>query len=306
MYPREAEAKLKQKLTEIIQPVIQQINARTGNSLEIIGVAFTRFNQVRGAEAAASVAYYALFSLFPLLLALVAIVGYLPVVEMAPERVINFITQAIPISRSLIEDNLAQVLNNRGASGLIGLIGLAWSASGVFTTLVRNINRAWPQADQMDFWQSRLIALVIIFLVSVLLVVTVLVNTLTSIMPRINWRLQLNLPLINTTTLFSEAISWVTVFLVFFSLYQWVPTADVKWRNALWGALTATVVWELASNIFTYYLSSGMASYDLLYGSLGTIVALLTWIYVSSYIILIGAHISAAIGSVRRRHEDSI
>lgn len=294
---------MRKKLSNLLQPVVRQINARTGNSLEVLRLAFRRFNKVRGAEAAASVAYYALFSLFPLLLVLVSVLGYLPVVEQAPERVINFVTQAMPISRTLIEDNLNQVLENRGTSGFIGLIGLAWSASGVFTTLARNINRAWPRSEKMDFWQSRLIALAIILLVGVLLVVTVLANTLTSILPGINWRLQFRLPLISNAALLSELISWITAFLVFFSLYHWVPTADVKWRNAFWGALSATVIWELASKIFTFYLSSGLASYDLLYGSLGTIVALLTWIYVSSYIILIGAHISAAAGGRERKHE---
>jgi len=285
---------LKQKIRRFFQPIVRQINSRTGNSLEILKIAFTRFNEIRGAEAAASIAYYALFSLFPLLLVLVSVLGFLPVVKEAPDRVINFVTQALPISRTLIEETLTQVLESRETSGVIGLIGLAWSASGVFTTLARNINRAWPDANQMDFWQSRVIALVIILLVGLLLIVTVLVNTLTSILPGINWGLQLNLPLISSAALFSEAISWIIAFLIFLSLYHWVPTTKVKWRHAVGGALVAAVVWEVASNLFSLYLSSGLASYQLLYGSLGTIVALLTWIYVSSYIILIGAHISAA------------
>ncbi len=188
-----------------------------------------------------------MFSLFPLLLVLVSVLGYLPIVEKAPQRVINFITQAIPISRTLISDTLSQVLENRSASGLIGLIGLAWSASGVFTTLARNINRAWPRAKMMNFWESRIIALIIIGLLGILLIATVLVNTLTSILPGINWRLQLNLPLINSAALFSEIVSWVMAFLVFTSLYRWVPTTHVRWRNALWGAAAATLAWEIAS-----------------------------------------------------------
>lgn len=289
---------MKQKVRKIFQPIADEINARTGNSLEILRLAFTRFNKVRGAEAAASVAYYALFSLFPLLLVLVSILGYLPVVEMAPERVVNFITQALPISRTFIEDTLSQILENRGTSGVIGLIGLAWSASGVFITLARNINRAWPTARPMAFWHSRLIALVIILLVGLLLIVTVLVNTVTSILPGINWSLHLNLPLIDGKALFGKVISWVIAFLVFISLYRWVPATHVKWREALWGALAAATVWEIASSLFSLYLSSGLPAYDLLYGSLGTILALMTWIYVSSLIIMIGAHISAATGSV--------
>ena len=171
----------------------------------------------------------------------------------------------------------------------------------MFTTLARNINRAWPKASRMNFWESRIIALIIILLLGALLIATVLVNALASILPGINWRLQLNLPLINTAALFSEIISWIVAFLVFISLYRWVPTVKVRWSNALWGAAAATIAWRIASKAFTFYLSSGLATYTLLYGSLGTIVALLTWIYLSSYIILIGAHISSAIESQRQK-----
>jgi membrane protein len=55
------------------------------------------------------------------------------------------------------------------------------------------------------------------------------------------------------------------------------------------------LAWEIAASAFTWFLSSGLASYQLVYGSLGTVVALMVWIYVGSSIILFGAHLSAAI-----------
>jgi len=61
------------------------------------------------------------------------------------------------------------------------------------------------------------------------------------------------------------------------------------------GALGTTVLWEISTNIFTWYLSSGFISYEIVYGSLGRIVALLVWIYISSWVLIFGAYLTAAI-----------
>jgi len=79
------------------------------------------------------------------------------------------------------------------------------------------------------------------------------------------------------------------------SLYRWIPNTEVKWSQAFWGALVATLGWEIATQTFTWYLTSGMARYQLVYGSLGTVVALMFWIYLSSLITFYGAHLSAAV-----------
>jgi membrane protein len=90
-------------------------------------------------------------------------------------------------------------------------------------------------------------------------------------------------------------VPWLLVFLLFLGLYRWVPNRNVPWRSALWSALAAALAWEGASAAFTWYLSSGLARYALIYGSLGTVVALLLWVYISSLIVLFSAHLGAAI-----------
>jgi membrane protein len=71
---------------------------------------------------------------------------------------------------------------------------------------------------------------------------------------------------------------------LFWGLYRWVPNAQVNAWAAFWGAVVATAGWELATNGFAFYLSSGLASYELVYGSLGTIVGLMFWIYLGSLV----------------------
>jgi membrane protein len=90
-------------------------------------------------------------------------------------------------------------------------------------------------------------------------------------------------------------VPWMFAFLTFLGLYRWVPEAKVQWSAAFWGALVASIAWEVAKRGIVWYLSSGLARYRLVYGSLATVVVLMLWIYVSAWIALFGAHLSAAV-----------
>ena len=82
---------------------------------------------------------------------------------------------------------------------------------------------------------------------------------------------------------------------IFFSLYFWVPQIKVKKMSALTGAVVATFLWQLITTVFSAYLASGLARYEIVYGSLGKMIALLAWIYLSSWIILFCAHLTSSI-----------
>ena len=79
-----------------------------------------------------------------------------------------------------------------------------------------------------------------------------------------------------------------------------MPNTTVAWSEAAWGAAVAVVAWEGAKRGFAWYVSSDLVHYRLVYGSLGAVVALLLWIYLSSWLVLFGAHLSAAIARSRR------
>jgi membrane protein len=93
------------------------------------------------------------------------------------------------------------------------------------------------------------------------------------------------------------------LFLMFLALYKFVPTSRSTWRAAFWGALAATLLSLLATRLFSWYLNVGLANYELVYGSLGTIVALMFLIYILAWITLLGAHLAAC--AVPRRDDAS-
>jgi membrane protein len=277
-------------------------NKRTGGIFEIIVKAAKRFDQEYGLQAAASISYFGIFSVFPLLLFLVSVLGFFLDRFGSPIEIAEFITRAIPISNDLVYNNLVQILNVRGIGGVIGILGLIWAASSVFITASRNINRAWPNAPNRNILEHRLFAVVMIFTLLIFFAAWIFSNIVLSLIPKLVF------PLVGEIYIFEESIwsfistwiPWVLGFLILLLIYYLLPNTKVQWNEALWGAAIASILINLATRIFTWFLGSGVAAFEVIYGSLGAGFALVTWVYVCAVIVLVGAHISAAIAQVTR------
>jgi membrane protein len=282
------------------------LDERSGHFPSLLRDTVESFGKARGAEAAAGMAYYTFFSLFPLLLAVIAAGSYFLEREQVYQQVVSLIHETFPLAQDLIERNIQRVLELRGAVGLIGLVGALWSASGVFTILSRNINRAWPKAEPRSFFQRRLVALAMIAALSIPLALSFLASTFLTLLAQ--WQIPLlgGVAIYETTLwkLLSNLVPWLVALLLFLALYRWIPKTTVDWINAVWGALFAALAWQGGTYVFSWYLSSGLARYEWVYGSLGALAALLFWIYVSSWILLFGAHLSAAVGRHRRKGQE--
>jgi membrane protein len=107
------------------------------------------------------------------------------------------------------------------------------------------------------------------------------------------------LPLASYSKLIASIVRWpVLVALIIVSLsaiYRFAPSREqARWSWVSWGAAAATVLWLVGSVLFSLYVSK-IATYDKTYGSLGAVVALLMWLYLTCYVILLGAELNAAI-----------
>jgi membrane protein len=271
-----------------------EVNHLGEDYFHILRNAVRTFVEKQAAQASAGLAYYTLFSIFPLLLVFVAGGSYFLDRTQVFNTVTQFIQQALPISKAVINENLQEILEKRSTAGILSILTLLWSASGMFTSLAYNINIAWPRASRRNFLQSRLVGLWMILGLIALIVVSLVLSWLTRQLPFMN--LQDASPTdVVLLRLISGFGSWLLIFLVFFALYQRVPAMRVKWRAAFWGALIASLAWKTVTAGFAWYLNSSFGQYQLVYGSLGAIVAFLFLIYIISLITLFGAHLSAAI-----------
>jgi membrane protein len=277
-------------------------NQYSGGVVGILNRAFKNFSSVNGAEGAASVAYFVFFSIIPLLLLLVSIAGYLLVGVDTIDKILNVITQEIPLPRDLIESNLRQLLRARNIGGAVALIGLAWAASGSFLSLTRNINLAWPNAKRFNVIQGRLFALAIIAALVLLIVIWYAATVVFEYASTYGKPLLGDIAVQKTLfwKLSTSMLPWVLVFFAFLILYRWVPNTRVKWSEALGGTIPATVTMFLATRLFAWFLSTGVVNFQLVYGSLGTILAFLTWVYITAFIAIFGAHICSSIAKTKR------
>jgi membrane protein len=281
----------------VMKDIIEKINTATGGSVNIIKRTAERISEERAAEAAASMAYYGFFSLFPLLLVTVVVVSTVLENMFSQQEVLDFLLQAFPFSSNLIEENIKQVLSARGSVGFIGLVGLAWSAMGAFTVLMRNINRAWPNTQVRNFFKMRLTAFLMLAAMMAGLISLFVFNTVSQFLPK-------DINEVAKTQSFTEVMIGLLLFGSLLVLYWWLPSTKVRWREAAWGALIGSISISIVTTGFTWFLGSGLSNYNLVYGSLGAIVALLFWIYLLSLLIFVGAHLSAAIAYVRREQEE--
>jgi len=258
--------------------------------------AFTTFTLAKGAEAAASISYYTLFSIFPLLLSILAIGSFFIDQATIEREMLNLLPNLLPVSQDFILTNVQQVFKLRGAISSISVVGLTWSATAVFTTIIRNINAAWPAAAPHSFIRMRLWSLAIIAAMVLLLILSSFSLTLRHFLNNLGIPFDYSLISDFLSSFFYEKVLPILVqVVIFFSLYFWVPQIKVKKMSALTGAVVATCLWQLITTVFSAYLASGLARYEIVYGSLGKMIALLAWIYLSSWIILFCAHLTSSI-----------
>lgn len=287
----------------------RQVDRLTAGVLGIAVEAMRSFIASRAVVSAAAISYYTLFSLFPLLLLLITLTTSILKQPKVVGQIMRYTAEALPASQDLVRQNIELALDLRGPVGVLASVGLLWAGTTVFVLLADNISLAWHTAKPRNFIQGRLIGFLIVALLTGFLIFSLLTATLFSLLPQ--W--DLNAPLWGGISLYetfswqiaSRLVPWFFIFMMFLSLYRWIPNTKVEWTEAFWGALIATTAWEIAKSGFTWYLSSGLVKYQLVYGSLGTVVAFMLWIYLSALIILFGAHVSSAVSKRNQlRHKD--
>lgn len=284
-------------LEKKIRSIYLWLNAKTGGALRILRITIDRFGESNSSQAAAGMSYYAFFSLFPLLLFLVVGTSYILQVQSAYDYVMGQVFMVLPTAQSVIDANLQQVLSSRGAVGLISLVGFLWSSTSFFAILTRNINRANPNYKPRNFLEDRALALGMIGLLALLMGLSLLSNTLANIIPQINLFFISGKALHETLVwrYLIKVIPTIITFLMFIGLYRFIPKKKIGWTGVLIAAPIATIGFQLATRLFAWLLSEGLVRYELVYGSLGTIVGLMFWIYLISTITIFCAHLSAVI-----------
>lgn len=258
---------------------------------------FNRTMETRVPEAAAAIAYYAILSFFPLLLFLIAFnASFLQSAEVQGQ-ILKFAEEYMPGSQTLVVGNIQHLIKASSTVGTVGTLMLLWSATLVFAGFAQNINTAWTTAASRHFLIDRLIGLMMIAILVIFLILSLIVTSLAAVLPRIfpDYLGKFFADMSSLNHLLIDYVPVLTIFGLVVILFKYVPNAQVRWRESIAGAVFTVLALQFTKRAFVWYLSFGTDSYSLVYGSLGAVVAFMLWIYLSSCILLIGGHVSAAV-----------
>ena len=243
---------------------------------------------------AAAISFYALFSMFPLGLAVISILGFIIGTESSNETLAKEIADVLPISSDLIGSTMEGIISARAITGIASFVGLVWTSSAAFSAVRKGINTAWGVTTPRAFLWERIIDIGLVFAAGLLVLIILFTAPLIEIIRQIfEYTLPQNeIPADMIWGTIADLVSPLLAFISILILYRWLPNTKVKIIHVVPGALLASICFIIAQLGFIWYVGK-FPVYNILYGAVGAIMALLAWVYISALIILFGAQITS-------------
>ena len=245
---------------------------------------------------AAQLAYYFFLALFPAILFLLALASFFPLT--------NFIGQAVAALRpfapaevlNFLEEQLRRLSNaNSGGILTLGILGAIWSSSAAVVAIIGSLNRAYDIDEGRPWWKVRLTA---IGLTLALAAMILLAFSLIVVGPTVAEHLTASFGFGAVFEWTWRILQWPLAFFLVSTavglVYYFAPDAEQDWVWITPGAIVGTVLWVIVSLAFKVYVAN-FADYNATYGTVGGVIVLLLWFYISGLAILVGAEMNAEI-----------
>ena len=242
---------------------------------------------------AAEISFYLLLSLFPFLIFTISLVVYTPLIKLS--KYIFVLDKMLPSSIFKIVSALTQsAIDNRSFNFLILSFILAmYTMSRAVLCLIRGMNKSYNIRETRPYFEVLFISLVFVIMLLVLIFISMIFLVFGENLGSFLFNLiGLDQYFMYIWNLCRYIIGIVTVIIILMNLYRFTPNKKLTFKEVMPGAVVSTFCWIIASFCYSFY-SSNFARYDIIYGSLGGIIVLMTWVYLSSWTILIGCEINA-------------
>lgn len=244
----------------------------------------------------AQMTYYFILAFFPFLIFLMAMVGYTPLTS---EEVLVNIADFVPETSALVIADILREITLQRSDALvpIGMIATFWAASNGITAMIKGLNKAYDEAETRAWWKIRGIALLFTLAVAVVILVSFTLLVFGHLLgERMFALLKWNNPERYEAVwrIVKYAIPGSVMVIVFMFLYRYVPNRRQTFRGVLPGSVFASFGWIATSLVFSFYVNN-FNNYSRTYGSIGGIIVLLIWLYLSSILLLVGGEINATL-----------
>ena len=283
-----------QTLMGFKQDLKDTFSLRGVSAVQLIKRVVKEVQQDNCAVYAASLAYYFLFALFPFFLFLTALLAYLPIPNLM-DRIIGLLAEVMPgEALSLVEENVGKLVSQqRGGLLSFGIVAALWTASSALTGISDALNHAYDVEEGRPFWKVRGMAILLTVGLSIFLIASIV---LLMFGPQIGGWIADLVGLGRAFEIAWNILRWPVILILVITavaaIYYFAPDVDQSWKWITAGSVFAVLLWILISLGFSYYVNN-FGSYDKTYGSIGAIIVLLTWMYVSGFVILVGGEINA-------------
>jgi membrane protein len=245
---------------------------------------------------AAQLAYYFLLALFPALLFLLALASFFPIDRVTDEVMRGLANVAPSDVVQLITEQMRRISeSDQGGLLTLGILGALWSSSSALVGLISALNTAYDIKEGRAWWKVRLLAVGLTVALAIFLLIS---STLVLAGPEIASKLANMFGLGAAFTWTWNIAQWPFAFALVVSalalVYYYGPDAEQDWVWITPGAALATVLWLGISLGFRVYLQYA-GDYNATYGTIGGVIILLLWLYLSGFAILVGAEMNAEI-----------
>ena len=253
-------------------------------------------------QVAAALSYYFVLSVFPGLIFLSAVIGWMHDQHLFGS-VLALMTRLFPpdtmhVVYSVLQDVLS---NHRGTLLSFGMIGTIWVASTGFNAMIEALDIAYDAPDNRPYWKTRLLAIGLAAICGSLLLIALAVMI---VGPRFGEWIAAHLGLSSAFAVVWPALRWTIAIsftvLAVELLYFLAPNVKQRFGASLPGAIFAVVAWNGLSLLLSLYFRH-FANFNRTYGTLGGMIALMTWLYWASFVLLVGAEISAELAKQSKK-----
>ncbi len=253
-------------------------------------------------QRAASVAYSTFLALFPAIIFFFSVIPYVPIENFQP-MLLEVLQKFLPENAFLtIEDTITDIITNqRGSLLSLTFFFTIFFASNGILSLIKAFNSSYHAIEYRKWWTRRLVAIALVFIQFLLVTVAIALLSVTVELYhryfdayKILWYLFIFFRIIIVLALFFFSVSFV---------YYLAPARRGRFRFFTPGASLATFLIVVSSFGFSFFVNN-FGQYNKLYGSIGTVMVVLIWIFIMSFAFIIGFELNASIIHRRRIEED--
>lgn len=268
-------------------------------SVRLIGLAAWRgvgelYNS-EGLTHAASIAYYALLSLFPFLLLVLSILGSVTSDPGDRDAVVRFVFRYFPRQFDFVTRQLDAFSQQTVQLGIGGFLALLWASLGVFNAVSSAVNHAWGVERRRSFLMHRFISFLMMLSAGAIFIIALALASVSRVAPT-NWfwslmeRSRWFVWLTHVTADYGATVLLIGCVAL---LFYFIPNTEMRFRYVWPGAIVTGLLWRAALSLFAWY-ARDLAAWNVVHGSIATVVVFLLWIYVSAVILLYGVEMTAA------------